>query len=81
MIALATDASRIPTYVYQGFLSEQYYYCIPILFATAIGGSYIGRKIVNRIDQKIFRKIVLIAIILVSTLFVIQGTVSSRFFL
>jgi uncharacterized protein len=73
VIALATDAVRIPAYMYQGFLSEQYYYYVPILFATAIGGSYIGRKIVDRIDQQTFRKIVLTAIILVSVLFIIQG--------
>jgi uncharacterized protein len=73
VIALSTDATRIPIYVYQGFLLEQYYYYIPILFATAIVGSYIGRKIVDRINQKIFRKVVLMAIILVSILFIIQG--------
>jgi len=29
-----------------------------ILFATAIGGSFIGRKIVDKVDQQVFRKIV-----------------------
>jgi uncharacterized membrane protein YfcA len=74
VIALSTDATRVPIYVYQGFLLENYYYYIPILFTTAIVGSYIGRKIVDRINQKIFRKVVLMAIILVSILFIIQGT-------
>jgi uncharacterized membrane protein YfcA len=73
VIALGTDATRIPSYISQGFLTEQYYYYIPILFAAAIGGSYIGKKIVNRINQDIFRKIVLIAIILVSINFIING--------
>lgn len=74
-IALATDATRIPVYISQGFLAEQYYYYIPVLFAMAIGGSYVGRKIVGRINQELFRKIVLIAIILVSLKFVIDGIV------
>jgi uncharacterized membrane protein YfcA len=39
VIALGTDATRIPSYISQGFLTEQYYYHIPILFAAAIGGS------------------------------------------
>lgn len=74
-IALATDATRIPVYISQGLLAEQYYYYIPVLFAMAIGGSYVGRKIVGRINQELFRKIVLIAIILVSLKFVIDGIV------
>jgi uncharacterized protein len=60
----------------QGFLLQQYYYYIPILAATAIGGSYVGRRIVGKIDQNKFRKIVLVAIILVSINFIISGTVN-----
>jgi uncharacterized membrane protein YfcA len=41
----------------------------------AIGGSYVGKKIVGKVDQKIFRKIILIAIILVSTNFIIGGII------
>ena len=72
-IALATDATRIPVYLSQGFLTEQYYLYLPILFGTALVGSFIGRKIVRRIDQEKFRKIVLVAIILVSIKFIIDG--------
>jgi uncharacterized protein len=73
VIALGTDATRIPSYISQGFLLEQYYYYIPILFVAAIGGSYIGKKIVGKINQNIFRKIVLVAIILVSIKFIVDG--------
>jgi uncharacterized protein len=76
VIALGTDATRIPLYLTQGFLLQHYYYYIPILFVTSIGGSYVGKKIVGRIDQNIFKKIVLIAIILVSINFVIGGSFS-----
>lgn len=75
VIALGPDATRIRSYLSQGFLLEQYYYYIPIFFATAIGGSFVGKKIVGRIDQKLFRKTVLIAIILVSINFIISGIV------
>jgi uncharacterized membrane protein YfcA len=75
VIALGTDAARIPSYLTQGFLLQHYYYYIPILAATAIGGSYVGKKIVGKIDQKIFRKIVLIAIILVSINFIISSII------
>lgn len=73
VIALGTDATRIPVYVSQGFLADQYYYYIPILFVTAIGGSFIGRRIVKRIDQEKFKKIVLIGIILVSIKFIVDA--------
>jgi uncharacterized membrane protein YfcA len=73
VIALGTDATRIPSYISAGFLSEQYYYFIPILFGTAVAGSYVGRKIVTRIDQEKFKKMVLIAVILVSIKFIADG--------
>ena len=73
VIALGTDATRIPSYISAGFLSEQYYYLIPILFGIAVAGSYVGRKIVTKIDQDKFKKMVFIAIILVSIKFIIDG--------
>lgn len=73
-IALATDVTRIPVYISHGFLTEQYYLYIPILFGTALAGSFIGRKIVGRINQNLFRKMVLIAIVLVSIKFIIDGS-------
>ena len=63
-------------YIYlKGFLLQQHYYYIPILAATAIGGSYVGKKIVGKIDQNRFRKIVLVAIIIVSINFIISGSI------
>jgi uncharacterized protein len=73
VIALGTDATRIPSYISAGFLSEQYYYLIPLLFATAVGGSYIGNKIVTKIDQAKFKKMLLRAIFVVSIKFIIDG--------
>jgi uncharacterized membrane protein YfcA len=73
VIALGTDATRIPSYLANEFLTEQYYYFIPILFGIALGGSFVGRKIVGRIDQERFKKMVLIAIMLASIKFIIDG--------
>lgn len=72
-IALATDITRIPVYISQGFLTQQYYLYLPLLFVIALAGSFIGRKIVKKIDQEKFRKIVLVGIILVSIKFIIDG--------
>jgi hypothetical protein len=76
VIALATDSTRIPSYLYQGFLLPQYYYYLPVFFATAIGGAFFGRRIVVKINQTTFKKIVLVSIILVSIKFIIDGTIS-----
>jgi uncharacterized protein len=43
-IALATDATRIPVYLSQGFLTKQYYLDLPILFGIALAGSFIGER-------------------------------------
>jgi uncharacterized protein len=72
-IALATDITRIPVYISQGFLTQQYYLYLPLLFVIALAGSFIGRKIVKKIDQEKFRKVVLVTIILVSIKFIIDG--------
>jgi uncharacterized membrane protein YfcA len=77
LVVFGTDATRIPYYISSGFLPEQYYYLIPFLFASAFLGSYVGRKIVTRIDQEKFKKLVLIAIILVSVKFILDGITAS----
>lgn len=74
-IALAVDITRIPVYFGSGFLQPQFYYYSPILFLLAISGSFTGKKIVNRIPQPTFSKIVLVAITLVSLNFVYDGII------
>lgn len=44
----------------------------PHLFGIALAGSFIGRNIVAKMNQKLFRKMVLVAIILVSIKFVVD---------
>jgi len=72
-IALAVDLTRIPVYLAGGFLDPQYYSYIPLLLIVAIVGSYTGKRLVDHINQKLFRKVVLTAIILVSLKFVYDG--------
>lgn len=72
-IALVTDFTRIPIYISQGFLTEQYYLYLPMLFGIALAGSFVGRRIVAKINQELFRKMVLLATILVSIKFIVDG--------
>ncbi|MDD3095201.1 MAG: sulfite exporter TauE/SafE family protein [Candidatus Neomarinimicrobiota bacterium] len=72
-ISLAVDITRIPVYLSSGFLPKEMLIFVPFLFLIAIAGSFIGKKIVNKIPQKIFRKIVLICVGLVSVKFIYDG--------
>lgn len=71
-VALLVDFTRIPVYFGQWFMDPQYYPYIPLLFVIAFIGSRIGKKIVQRINAELLRKIILVAIILVSGLLVWQ---------
>jgi hypothetical protein len=73
VIAIGTDATRIPSYLSSGFLGEQHYYFVPILLAIALGGSFVGRRLVNKIEQEKFKKMVLVAVILASIKFIVDG--------
>jgi len=69
-IALAVDVTRIPIYFAGGFLGSQFYFYIPILFVMAIAGSFIGKQIVKKVPQKAFKKMVLIAILIIGIKFI-----------
>ena len=61
-IAIATDVTRIPVYVSQGFLNEQFYYHVPVLFAIAMAGSYVGKRIVEKLNHRNLQELSLIHI-------------------
>lgn len=72
-IALAVDLTRIPVYVAGGFLETGHYYYLPLLLVIAFSGSYLGKKLVDKVPQDLFRKLVLSAIILISVKFIHDG--------
>ena len=76
-IALAVDLTRIPVYLYAGFLQGAYTKYLPLLFLIALAGSFIGKTIVKKIPQNHFRRFVLIAILLIGLEFVFEWIFSS----
>lgn len=74
-VALAVDLTRIPVYAASGLLRPEFYWFIPVLLVLAVAGSYVGKRIVTRIPQATFRRVVLGAIALVSLKFVYDGLV------
>jgi len=71
-VALIVDFTRIPIYFGNGFLDQSLWILIPILLVVAFAWSWIGKRIVSKISEEIFRKIILSAIIVLSLVFVFQ---------
>lgn len=65
MIAFVIDLTRIPTYLITGIVQDNsYYILLPFLLLSAYAGVKTGRSLLGKINQQIFRKIVLVAILL-----------------
>lgn len=65
MVAFVIDLTRIPTYLFVKVIQEKsYYILLPFLVVTAYFGVKTGRYFLHGINQKIFKKIVLIALFL-----------------
>jgi uncharacterized membrane protein YfcA len=71
-IALIVDATRIPLYFGNGFLPPDKLVLIPFLFVVAFLGSHIGKYIVQKIPEQLWRRIILIAIMGMWLMFLIQ---------
>ena len=74
-ISLAVDICRIHVYLASGYLPQDYYYFVPILFFLALAGSFTGKKIVSKVPQRMFRTFVLLVIGAVSLRFIYEGLV------
>lgn len=66
LIDLGVDFSRAVVYVGNGYFSVEYLYLIPFLIGISIVGSYVGKLILKRTSEKVFRYLVLGIILLTS---------------
>lgn len=69
-VALSVSSTRIQVYLYNGFLKPEFYSFLPFLILIAFGGSYMGKMAVNKVNQHKYRKIVLLAIVIISINFI-----------
>ena len=66
LIAFVIDLTRIPTYLWTEVVSDQtYYVLLPFLVIIAYLGVRTGKNLLGKIDQEIFRNIVLGALLFV----------------
>ena len=59
------DASRTVVYVFNGYFLSAHLLYIPFLLVVAFLGSYVGKRLLTKISQENFRKIVLSLILLI----------------
>lgn len=64
-IDFAVDISRSVVYLGNGYLENTFYFYIPFLFGVAFLGSYLGMKLLNKISEISFKKIVLVLLFLI----------------
>lgn len=73
IISLTVDLTRVPIYLFNNFLPHNLYLTIPIMLIIAITGTYIGKKLVLKINQKLFTLIILILIALAGIKLLIES--------
>jgi uncharacterized membrane protein YfcA len=64
IIDLGIDASRSVVYTLNGYVHTHDLYLIPVLLVVSILGTWIGKKILDRVSQEQFKSTVLILILL-----------------
>ncbi|PKV48346.1 hypothetical protein ATE84_0344 [Aquimarina sp. MAR_2010_214] len=73
VIDLGVDFSRTVVYYFNGYIHQHDMYLVPILIVVSIIGTWIGKKILNKISQEQFRKFVLFLILGIGIISVISN--------
>ncbi|MCW5515784.1 sulfite exporter TauE/SafE family protein [Muriicola sp. Z0-33] len=63
IIDLGIDLSRSIIYTYNGYVHLHDLYLIPILIGVSIVGTYLGKRVIDRITQRQFKRFVLFLLI------------------
>lgn len=73
VIDMAVDSSRFVVYLIQGYMKWNFLYYIPFLIIIAYAGSYVGKRILNKLSQDYFRKASLILILITGLVSLFQA--------
>ena len=71
-IDLGVDSSRAVVYFLNGYVNKQFLITIPFLIVISVLGSWIGKVILTKIRQNLFKYIVLVVILITSTIQVVK---------
>lgn len=71
-IDFGVDLSRSIIYIDHNYFTKDLLYLIPFLIGISLLGAYLGKKILTRINQVSFRKIVLVLILIMGIVVLMQ---------
>jgi hypothetical protein len=66
------DLSRTVVYARNGYFQMEHLVYVPFLLIAAFGGSYIGKKLLLKISQEQFRKIVLVFLFVIGVVMLVK---------
>ncbi|MBL0882934.1 MAG: sulfite exporter TauE/SafE family protein, partial [Chitinophagaceae bacterium] len=72
-IDFGVDLSRSIVYVNQGYVQGRDWWYLPGLVIIAFAGSYVGKLVLNKVPQEIFRKIVLFFVFATGLVMIIKA--------
>jgi uncharacterized membrane protein YfcA len=72
LIDLGVDSSRAVVYIYSGYFKTEHIVLIPILILISLLGSYIGKIIIDHVNQKMFKFFALGVICITSVILFLQ---------
>ena len=75
IIDLAIDASRSVVYYSNGYMHNEDIYLIPIMLVVSMLGTFLGKKILERVSEERFKTIVLILILVTGIATLIRHSV------
>ncbi len=79
VIDLGVDASRSIIYAYNGYIQQKYLYLVPLLLVVSILGTYIGKHLLDFISETVFKKIVLLLVLLVGLVTIFKTVYNNPF--
>lgn len=71
-IDIGGDLLRMSVYFYNDYFEWSHWFYIPLLMLAGYSGSYLGKIVINKIDQKQFEKIVMAFVFLSGALLLIE---------
>ena len=71
-IDLSIDLSRTVVYVYNGYLNKTNIFYVPVLLLIGFIGTYLGKKILNKLPQDKFKMSSLILILIIGLVSIIR---------
>jgi len=65
-ISFLTDITRVSVYLWNGYVSSEFYWYIPLLFVVAMFGGFFSKLAVERIRKEWFKVFVYVAVLVAS---------------